>query len=177
MKPLSMRTLESAESGGNLEVGANADGFHIVDASGGDSVRLDEGQATKLLSVLTEALGVPADAEDAYVRGFDRGFAEGAARAECEAWEVLGSHIGPRGPLDTTDDVCRLPADARETMTLAATVGVLTWRLARLAQACRLVVADARSDAATSNGPHLAAWAHDVVTDLEAALREAEAMP
>lgn len=177
MKRLAMRTLESTEPGGNLEVGANAEGFHIVDASGGDSVCLDEGQAAGLLSMLTEALGVPADTEDAYVRGFDRGFVEGAARAERAAWEVLWSYIGPRGPLDTTDDACRLPADARETMTLAATVGVLTWRLARLAQACRLVVADARSDAATSNGPHLAAWSHDVATDLEAALREAEAMP
>lgn len=117
------------------------------------------------------------DAEDAYVRGFAKGFDEGVSRAEREAWEALEPYIGPRGPLDTTDDACRLPADARETMTLAATVGVLTWRLARLAQACRLVVADARSDAATSNGPHLAAWAHDVATDLDAALREAEAMP
>lgn len=177
MKPLTMRTLESAGSGGNLEVGANDEGFHIVDASGGDSVCLDEGQATGLLSVLTEAIGVPADAEDAYVRGFSRGFDEGVRRAESEVWEALGSYIGPRGPLDTTDDACRLPVDARETMTLAAVVGVLTWRLARLAQACRAAVSDARSDAATSNGPALAAFAHETASDLEAALCEAEAMP
>lgn len=65
------------------------------------------------------------DEEDAYVRGFDRGFAEGAARAEREAWEALEPYIGPRGPLDATDDACRLPADARETMTLAAALSRL----------------------------------------------------
>jgi hypothetical protein len=117
------------------------------------------------------------DQEDAYVRGFTKGFDEGVSRAEREAWETLGAYIGPRGPLDTTDDACRLPEDTRETMTLAAVVGVLTWRLARLAQACRIVVVDARSDAATSNGPELAAFAHETASDLECALREAEAMP
>ena len=61
--------------------------------------------------------------EDAYVRGFDRGFAEGAARAEREAWEVLGAYIGPPGPLDTHERP--LPADARETMTLAAALSTL----------------------------------------------------
>jgi hypothetical protein len=61
--------------------------------------------------------------EDAYVRSFAKGFDEGVSRAEREAWEALEPYIGPPGPLDT--HARPLPADARETMTLAAALRTL----------------------------------------------------
>lgn len=54
---------------------------------------------------------------------YEQGFRDGEARAEREAWEVLAAYMGPPGPLDTHERP--LPADARETMTLAAALSAL----------------------------------------------------
>jgi hypothetical protein len=106
-------------------------------AAGLGGIVEDYGDGTALVSIGSREAGADDDRPDEFMRGF----AEGARRAEAEAWEVLRDALAPDPLRGESEPVLTLP----EGVTLATAVGHVAGALAEVKRHALMVSVQAES--------------------------------